>query len=292
MSKIGRIVHRGFKAIHSRGMILMYHRVVDIDDDPQLLCVKPEAFDAQMKYIKENYNVVRLSELADAVKVKKIPHKSIVITFDDGYSDNSTNAKPILEKYHLPSTVFVTTSMIDKEHGFWWDEIEYLMHTKGDDTYNEVHDKIKSCRLSEQASLITKHSQDSPDGNHNPVTNKQLRELESGGLMEVGAHTVYHTQLASQTLEDQETEICGSKKQLEHVFKHRITSFAYPYGEPHKDYTQNTVELVKHLGFDCAVSNYPRTVTRYTNPYEMPRFIVRDWDTPTFAKNLKEWFYE
>jgi peptidoglycan/xylan/chitin deacetylase (PgdA/CDA1 family) len=273
-------------------MVLLYHRIADVKSDPRMICVKPDNFEAHIKYLKENYRPMRLTELSDAIKEKKIPHRAVVITFDDGYADNFTIAKPILEKYHVPATVFVATDMITNNHDFWWDEIEYIKQEKGEKEYMEIHDKIKQCSIREQASLVTQYGRKVDDNDHRPLTQEQLRALESGGLIEVGSHTVFHTQLASQTLEDQEIEIFGSKDRLESAFKHKIPAFSYPFGEPHKDYTINTVNIVKALGYECAVANHPRTVTRYTDPYQMPRFIVRDWDIPTFKENLKEWYYE
>ena len=118
---------RIWKGLHSQGLILLYHRVVTLDTDPQLLSVTPEHFAGHLEYISEHYNPISLSELYQALKAGKVPDKSVVITFDDGYADNLWNAKPLLEKYGIPATVFVTSSRVDGDREFWLDDLERLL---------------------------------------------------------------------------------------------------------------------------------------------------------------------
>jgi peptidoglycan/xylan/chitin deacetylase (PgdA/CDA1 family) len=102
--------------------------VVDLPSDPQLLSVSPAHFEEQVKYISENYNPISLKELVNLKQKKnKIPDRTIAITFDDGYADNLWNMKPILEKYNVPATVFVTTGYVDTKLEFWWDDLERLI---------------------------------------------------------------------------------------------------------------------------------------------------------------------
>ena len=55
----------------------------------------------------------------------------MVVTFDDGYADNLYNAKPLLDRYDIPATVFVTAGCIGQEREFWWDELERLLLQPG-----------------------------------------------------------------------------------------------------------------------------------------------------------------
>ena len=96
--------------------ILMYH---NIDERSQEIktSVSPESFQRHMEFLhNRNYNVVSFSEMIDLVKDgQRVPHKTVAITFDDGYEDNYTNAYPVLKKYDLPATIFVITRDIGKE---------------------------------------------------------------------------------------------------------------------------------------------------------------------------------
>src|SRR5262249_18066421 len=62
---------------------------------------------------------------------KNIPRRTVVVTFDDGYQDNLTDAKPFMERWEVPGTVFVAAGYLGKGREFWWDELERLVLTPG-----------------------------------------------------------------------------------------------------------------------------------------------------------------
>ena len=111
--------------------ILMYH---SINPEPnryiELLIVKPEVFRRQMRFLKEHhYNVVPLSEVADLIKNnKKVPPRTVAITFDDGYKDNYTYAFPILKEYNFPATIFVIVNEVGRpeQDRLSWDDIAVM----------------------------------------------------------------------------------------------------------------------------------------------------------------------
>lgn len=113
---INKIKHR-ITRFRNRGanksLILMYHRVASFLMDPQLLSVSSENFERQLNYLKEEYQPIHLSELCTSLENRSIDDKSIVITFDDGYIDNFFTVLPLLQKYKIPATIFVTTGFID-----------------------------------------------------------------------------------------------------------------------------------------------------------------------------------
>jgi len=107
--------------------ILMYHSVNPQAKSQNRLEISPEAFSRQMYFLKSHgYNVVPLESLGVLIKEhKKIPAKTIVITFDDGYKDNYTYAFPILKKYNFPATLFIIVNEAGRPQGdrLTWDEI-------------------------------------------------------------------------------------------------------------------------------------------------------------------------
>ena len=94
-------------------LILCYHRVAEGDDDPFYLCVRPENFASHLEEIRR---LCEPSTLADLDRPARRPR--VVVTLDDGYSDNLSSALPIAKDKGIPITVFVTSGMIDRNVGF------------------------------------------------------------------------------------------------------------------------------------------------------------------------------
>lgn len=88
--------------------IVYYHSVKTVPKNQ--LCMPPEQLEEQMKYLYDHhFESISLRELYDFLYENgTLPPKPIVITFDDGYKDNYTNALPILRKYGFTAAVFVT----------------------------------------------------------------------------------------------------------------------------------------------------------------------------------------
>lgn len=112
-------------------VILMYHRVAELAADPQLLAVSPRNFEAHLKLLTRRYHVIPLHDLAAHLRSWRVIRPAVVITFDDGYADNFTQAAPLLQASRLPATIFVTTGNLDAPQEFWWDELERLLLLPG-----------------------------------------------------------------------------------------------------------------------------------------------------------------
>jgi len=112
-------------------VIFVYHRVSPEKDTYFLPGIEPEEFEKQISYLKENFKIYSLKKLINGLKrgkINKKEHENIaVITFDDGYRDNYIYAYPILKKYHIPATFFLTTDYIGQGKLFWWDKLGYII---------------------------------------------------------------------------------------------------------------------------------------------------------------------
>ena len=111
--------------------VLTYHRVINpLQSKLHLqagMYVRPETFRMHIKYLSKNANVIPIDELATLLREgKKIPKKTISITFDDGWEDNYTEAYPILKEFLTPATIFIPTSYISSSKMFWTDKLSVL----------------------------------------------------------------------------------------------------------------------------------------------------------------------
>lgn len=96
------------------GVPVLYYHSVDPSEANEVI-ISPEKLREELTFIKDSgYTTLTMSELNDYIlNNAPIPEKSIVITFDDGYADNYTNAFPILKELDMKATIFVISSCID-----------------------------------------------------------------------------------------------------------------------------------------------------------------------------------
>lgn len=106
--------------------VLNYHKVDVLN---HALSVSPQEFEEQMEYLHKNeYNTITPDQLMAYLKYgKQLPDKPIMITFDDGYLDNYTNAYPIMKKYDFTATIFVVTNLVGHDPRFMtWDQVREM----------------------------------------------------------------------------------------------------------------------------------------------------------------------
>ena len=102
--------------------ILIYHRVND-DNDQFFPATPINVFKKQMEYICSRFKTFPLEEIIERMKNNDVPDSSIVVTFDDGYLDNYSNAFPILKELSIPATVFLATDAIETGRILWHDRV-------------------------------------------------------------------------------------------------------------------------------------------------------------------------
>ena len=117
--------------LSARGLILMYHRISEPDLDPWGLRVSLNHFAEQLEVINRYLHPLSMPEFLGYLQRGRVPNRSVVVTFDDGYVDNLRHAKPLLERFGVPATIFIVTEAISGEQNFWWDELEWALLQPG-----------------------------------------------------------------------------------------------------------------------------------------------------------------
>lgn len=106
--------------------IIMYHQVGGaLSIEGQLNAVSVKSFERQMKYLrKHGYHVISLDDLVQGINHGfQFSRNSVVITFDDGYEDNYSNAFPVLKKYAFPATIFMVSSSVGNPGFLTWQQL-------------------------------------------------------------------------------------------------------------------------------------------------------------------------
>jgi peptidoglycan/xylan/chitin deacetylase (PgdA/CDA1 family) len=279
--------------------ILGYHRVAEANFDPWNLAVRPEEFEHQLAGLRKK-TVLPLSEFVSLHAENSLPRNAVAITFDDGYACNALVAAPMLESFGYSATFFVVSDAIARPEEFWWDQLEFIFHARGFDyetaTRLLANYAINGPRVAVRRDepplaaflglwgvlhhLSTKERRRYLDelrsgmglkkemrSTHRPMTAAELTALAAKPLFEIGGHTVTHPNLSILIQAEQEQEIVFGSRFLEATLGKPIRSFSYPFGQR----GQETPQIVKAAGFDCAVTNEHRRVRPSDNRFELPR---------------------
>jgi len=308
------------KKYWGQALVLMYHRIIDVDNDPWELAVSPQNFEAHLQVLQD-YKVISIQKLDVKLKNKKrFLKKTVSLTFDDGYLDNYQNALPLLEKYATPATFFITTESTEKKEEFWWDALERIcFHTANlptildlkepeiihweigitDDVkagkitskslYFELCNVFKGIDSAQRDTLLENLKLWSGNGLNRPynltMNKAELLKLQSNSLFTVGAHTVSHPFLPALSYDYQKKEVEDNINYLEKLLGERINFLAYPHG----GYNGYTLQLASILELKLAFTTEEKLVDKNVNPFQIPRFQVKNWDGITFENKLKNW---
>lgn len=267
------------KNLENKGkvVILMYHKVTT-KHDPIGISIDPHFFEMQMKYIKDKYTPISLSKAVDYINGKIIDKNYIVVTFDDGYADNYAVAYPILEKYAVPATVFITSEAVEKGYTDWsiMDEVILNTEKKEIDLTKYGLEKIilKNKKNKFEAILylrsrlkkvdhsirkqVIQHLTASTEviGRRIMLTWEEVSRLASSGLVTIGAHTISHPILSRLSPDEAYFEIAECKRVIQEKTNLNVDLFAYPNGSA-SDFNDKTMLLVSKAGFKAACTTIP-----------------------------------
>ena len=305
---VARMVPLVFSAHRKQRLsILIYHRVVPQRDEMRAGEPTVEEFDAQMRILREYFHPLPLVEAVERLQSGSLPDGAVCVTFDDGYADNETHAMPVLKKYGVPATVFVSTGFLNG--GRMWNDtvIEVLRNCPDEvldlrelnldcyplrpteqrlDAVDSILQQIKHFDPQERLALVTriqKHGGKLPDDLM--MTDAQVQSLARNGVS-IGAHTVNHPILSSIGGDIARREVQESKQYLEALLQAPVDVFAYPNGRPDLDYKMEHRDMVRELGFKAAVSTHWGVSTTTSDRYQLPRFTPWDRHPLKFAARL------
>lgn len=155
---------------NSIGIPILYYHSVFEDSKKDEVVIDTEKFREQMKYLKDNnYKTLTLDETYNYIKNnEKVPEKSVVITFDDGWIDNYDNAFPILKEFNFKATIFVITDLVDAHHLYLKSDqikemsdygIEFGSHTLNHDNLLDISKEKRKKTLEESKVFLEKITQ-------------------------------------------------------------------------------------------------------------------------------------
>ena len=268
---------------------LMYHRIAagGVGDRPHFdpnreLFVSEEEFEKQMRHVARNYDPLSLDEAIERLTAGRLPRRSVIVTFDDGYRDNLL-ALPALRQYGVPATIYVATGPVSRTRAMWWDEIEAVLGSleelnldfsgqrhywrlgtsdEKNKAFRDLNGIMKSLRPGEQDALLkdlrtTAGASDAAFfGDETILSWEEVRDVAKDPLITIGAHTEDHFVMSQLSGEELEAQLRRCQAQLRERADVEAEHFAYPFGGlAHAG--EREFEMLSRSGFKSAVTTRP-----------------------------------
>jgi peptidoglycan/xylan/chitin deacetylase (PgdA/CDA1 family) len=244
--------------------VLMYHRVIDAP--PRVARptwnVPPARLEQQLSgLLARGWVAWPLSQVLDCrERGLPIPRKTFVVTFDDGYVNNFTQALPILTRLGVPATVFLATAYLDSEQPFPSDDWE----------------------AAGQPGV--------PREAWRPLTTDECDRMTASGLVELGAHTHTHADFRGKP-EELAADLEENLTVMRERFGVEQPAFAFPYGTKADGFASSELaSTARGAGMRCCLTTEGQVVRPGDSEFDWGRFAAEDHDTSrTLAARLGGW---
>ena len=234
--------------------VFVYH---DVSDNPSEFSLKynlnvcPEIFEHQINFIKNNFNVISPDDLLNG----RIPSKAALVTFDDGFRSYFKNAVPILEKYRVPSLIFLNMEPV-KGSIFLSGLITYLCEK--DESFRAYLASSQSKEASDEAlflscsrNIVDSYVKDTGESFKEEISSfvgelaceKDLVEASVNPLIFYGNHLFNHD---VPILMSNEELLMSYSQNYDCLIKYSNyrDMFSFPFGQPGTCFRKGQVDLV------------------------------------------------
>jgi peptidoglycan/xylan/chitin deacetylase (PgdA/CDA1 family) len=242
---------------HER-LIIMYHGVIRQKNFSINGRHLPAAeFEKHLQYYQKNFDVVTLHDICAGKSTSDNKRKVIALTFDDGYLNIIENAVPLLLKYKMPATFFVSTaSLKNADYIHPSDYIDLIRKSTTENVtinginFSHLHNELIHSRMNAYqyinsltleefnralTNLRSNHPAESITRERDPflykiVSERTIGKLFVSELFSIGSHSHDHVNLANLSQDELTNQLQLSKALIEKINPGVVDCLAFPYG--------------------------------------------------------------
>ncbi|KRT54694.1 polysaccharide deacetylase family protein [endosymbiont of Ridgeia piscesae] len=299
--------------------ILMIHGTRDADPADAWQPLRPQAsvrdMDAALALMKRYFNFISMDDAIAMLKGEKpLKPNSCVLTFDDGYRNNLTDALPLLRKHGIPGLFYPATAHIDQQKVYWIDRLDYILQ-KADvegreiqiggqsvkidassrgallNSYRRIimgfkqHSESDEAMQHELYALASKLEAEADDSIDQVIDNdrwaalmswEEIAQASQAPDLLFGSHTVDHVLIGNDRKERVRDQLVNSKAAIEQHTGKPCDHFCYPAGS----WDKQAVELLAESGYRSAVTSDFGTNRVGDNPLILKRYPFPNSGSP------------
>jgi peptidoglycan/xylan/chitin deacetylase (PgdA/CDA1 family) len=244
-------------------------------------------FERVIAILMSKYKLVSIVDIGNFYYKNIDLRNSCHLTFDDGDKTFYEIAYPILKKHNIPASIFVSPHVCKEKVNYWFQEIEEydIVELKkiicenypyefSDFKKYSIFSILKCFKIAQIWNIIELYQKkfDVTPKEFLNIDVDHLKQIDSEGLVTIGAHTMNHPILANEDDQTSQEEITKSFLGLEEILGHEINYFAFPNGIPKYDFGAREVETLKSINCKIAFSCPHKNITKYDNPLVISRY--------------------
>ena len=256
----------------------MFHRVIDPVDPRWASCdpdytLETALFERCLAFFAKHYNIVSVDEVLAARRGEKtLPERALLITFDDGWSDNVDFALPRLRAAALPALLFLVADVVGRRLPFYQERLvggwrlgkvkaADLLAASGDVRPSQANDvgslrraiaAIEQLDDADRDAALAPFAEAMDDGHRHMLLGNELGLLERGDIA-IGLHGKTHTPMTRAA--DLDSELAGARAQVAPCLDppEPPTTMSFPHGR----YTPAIAERAREAGYELIFTSDP-----------------------------------
>lgn len=248
-------------------------------------------FNKLIIYLKTKYVFISAEDLYESyqgsINIKNACH----ITVDDGDISFYDVIFPILKKFEVPATIFVSPRICLKKSNYWFQEVhgynqfelkqivvDMMKIPLNSLAKYSTYSILKTLQINQIQEIIKRYRQltHTPKKAFQNMSINKLKEVEQSGLVTIGAHTINHPILRNEDDATSKYEIDESVIELSNLLNHEIQYFAYPNGIPDFDFSEREKKYLSKTDIKLAFTMASKNISPTDNTMSVPRFAISD----------------